>query len=227
VIAKRFSERGRIGQLAKEWGVVVATGVVALLAVSKVGEDVFAGESTTFDKGVQAWMLAHQTPFLHTFFLWVTRVGGLSGMTVLALGAGAYLWRLHERRLAAIVLLAPAIAAGAFSLVKTIYARPRPIGLGGIVPSSYSFPSGHATASTAICCTVAYIFWRERLLPRTTAWLIAVAVPLLIGVSRVYLNVHWATDVLGGWSGGVLLALLSVILYQRQRAVVSPGDALA
>jgi undecaprenyl-diphosphatase len=58
------------------------------------------------------------------------------------------------------------------------------------------------------------------LLPRATAWLIAVGVPLLVGVSRLYLNVHWATDVLGGWSGGVLLALLSVILYQRQRAVV-------
>lgn len=80
----------------------------------------------------------------------------------------------------------------------------------------------HARASTAICCTIAYIFWRERMLPRPVAWLFAVAVPLLIGVSRLYLNVHWATDVLGGWSGGVLLALLSVILNRRQRSMTSP-----
>ena len=211
--------RKGIAQFAREWGVVVAIGLVTLVAISKIGEDVFAGESTAFDKGVQRWMLAHQSPPVATFFLWVTRLGGLSGMIIVSLGAALSLWRRNQRRLVAIVLLAPGIAAGAFSLVKTIYARPRPIGLGGVVPSSYSFPSGHATASAAICCTVAYLFWRERIVPRPVALLFAAVTPLLIGISRLYLNVHWATDVLGGWAGGVLIALLSVVLYERQRAV--------
>jgi undecaprenyl-diphosphatase len=118
---------------------------------------------------------------------------------------------------AAGVLVAPVVAILLFNILKRIYARPRPVGLGGIVPSSYSFPSGHATASTAICCTLAYVYWREGLIGRSTALMLAIAAPLLIGVSRVYLNVHWATDVIGGWCAGLLIAVLCTLLYDRNR----------
>jgi undecaprenyl-diphosphatase len=138
-------------------------------------------------------------------------------MCALALAGAAYLWYRGERRVAASVLLAPTVAVTLFLAIKNLYARPRPVGLGGIVPSSYSFPSGHATASAAICCTLAYVYWREGFVSRRAAILFAVLVPLLVGLSRVYLNVHWATDVLGGWSAGLLIAVLSAVLYDRNR----------
>jgi undecaprenyl-diphosphatase len=204
-------------RFGREWAAVVGLGTLALLGAAKVGEDVMAGESTRFDDAVQHWVLAHQSAPLLAFFLFVTRVGGIAPMTGLAVLGTANLWRRGKRAVAAGVLVAPVTALLLFSVVKRVYARARPVGLGGIVPSSYSFPSGHATSSTAICCTLAYVYWREGLIKRSTALILAIAVPFLIGVSRVYLNVHWATDVIGGWCAGLLIAVLCALLYDRHR----------
>ena len=204
-------------RFVRDWIVVVLVGTCALVGFAKVGEDVFAHESTSFDGAVQAWMLAHQLPMLDILFLWITRVGGIAGMCVLALLAAAYLWYRGHRRVAAGVLAIPTVAIALFSVVKRIYARPRPFGLGGRVDSSYSFPSGHATASAALCSTLAYVLWREGFIGRWTALSFAVFAPLLIGASRLYLNVHWATDVLGGWSAGLFIAVLSAVLYNHHR----------
>jgi undecaprenyl-diphosphatase len=204
-------------RFVRDWAVVVVLGTLALLGFAKIGEDVFAHESTSFDGAVQGWMLAHQHPLADRLFFWITTVGGIAGMCVLALGGAAFLWYQRRRRVAAGVLVAPVVAITLFSIVKRIYARPRPLGLGGRVDSSYSFPSGHSTASAAVCCTLAYVLWREGFIGGRMALALAVAVPLLVGGSRVYLNVHWATDVLGGWCAGLLVAVLSAALYDRYR----------
>jgi membrane-associated phospholipid phosphatase len=211
-------------RFVRDWMVVVLAGTGALVGFAKVGSDVFAHESTSFDGAVQAWMLAHQVPPIATIFLWITVLGGITGMRVLALGGAAYLWHRGHRRVAAGVLVVPIVANALFEGMKRVYARPRPLGLGGRVDSSYSFPSGHATVSAAVCCTLAYVLWREQFLGARTALAFATLTPLLVGVSRLYLNVHWATDVLGGWSIGLFIAVLSGALYnhhRRRRATVS------
>ena len=215
--ARTHGWRVWLTRFLRDWAVVVALGTLALLGFAKVGEDVFAHESTSFDGAVQTWVLAHQHPILDTIFLAITTVGGVTAMGVLAVLAAAYLWYRDRRRVAAGVLVAPAVAIALFAAVKQLYARPRPAGLGGVVSSSYSFPSGHATASAAVCGTLAYVFWREGFLSRPMAIGFAILAPLLIGFSRVYLNVHWATDVLGGWSAGLLIAVLAAVLYDRNR----------
>jgi membrane-associated phospholipid phosphatase len=209
--------RAWLVRFGREWAAVVALATLALLGAAKVGEDVIAGESTRFDDAVQQWVIGHQSAPLVAFFLFVTRVGGIAPMIALAVLGTGNLWARGKRRVAAGVLVAPVVAVVLFNVVKRIYARARPLGLGGIVPSSYSFPSGHATASTAICCTLAYVYWREGMIGRSTALAFTIVAPLLIGVSRVYLNVHWATDVLGGWCAGLLIAVLCALLYDRHR----------
>jgi undecaprenyl-diphosphatase len=204
-------------RFVRDWIVAVLLGTGALVGFAKVGEDVFAHESTSFDGAVQTWMLGHQIPLLATTFLWITRIGGITGMYVLSLGGAAYLWYRGHRRVAAGVLVVPVVAIRLFGVMKRIYARSRPLGLGGPVDRSYSFPSGHATASAAVCCTLAYVLWREGIIGRRTALAFAVLAPLLIGTSRLYLNVHWATDVLGGWSIGLFIAVLSAALYDHHR----------
>lgn len=172
---------------------------------------------TTFDGAVQAWILAHQYPLAHGFFLWVTIAGGITSMKVLAAAGAAWLWVRGRRVGAALVLLAPVLAIPLFNILKQVYARPRPLGLGGAAETDYSFPSGHATASAAVCCTLAYIFWREGLVGGRWALAFAVLIPLIVGTSRLYLNVHWTIDVLGGWSAGLCVAGLSAVLHDRYR----------
>lgn len=209
--------RAWLRRFARDWAVVVVVGTVGLTGFAKVGEDVFAHESTTFDGAAQRWFLAHQSAFGERIFYWITTLGGIGGMCVLAFAGALCLWYRGRRRVAAGVLVAPVIAITLFSFVKQLYARPRPLGLGGRVDSSYSFPSGHATSSAAVCCTLAYVLWREGVLRGRAALLLAVLAPLLVGISRLYLNVHWTTDVIGGWCAGLLIAVLSAALYDRYR----------
>ncbi len=218
--------RARLVRFARDWSLIVAIGAIALVGVAKVGEDVFAHESTSVDGFVQRWMLSHQHAALDAAFIFVTTVGDVVPMCVLALVGAGYLWRRGHRRVSAGVMLTPAVAITLFSVSKQLFARPRPLGLGGRVPSSFSFPSGHATAAAAVCCTLAYVFWREGFVRGRRALAFAIVAPLLIGISRLYLNVHWATDVLGGWSAGLLIAVLSATLYDRnrRRRAASPND---
>jgi membrane-associated phospholipid phosphatase len=201
----------------REWILMVLAGAAALIAFAKLGADVFSHRSTSFDGAVQAWFLAHQSPSLEAVFRWITHIGGIMGMRVLAVLGALYLWFHGHRRVAAGVLVVPVVADILFNSAKRVYARPRPPGLGGHVDGSYAFPSGHATVSAAVCSTLAYVLWREGLMNRWAALALAVLVPLLVGVSRLYLNVHWATDVLGGWSIGLFIATLSGALYNHHR----------
>lgn len=207
----------RLPVALRDWAVVILLAALALLGFARVGEDVFTHESASFDGAVQAWMLAHQHPLAERAFLWVTIAGGITGMGVLAAVGSAFLWYHRRRGVAAGVLLVPVIANTLFTIIKHLYARPRPRGIGGHVDSDYSFPSGHSTVAAAVCCTLAYVLWREGLLRARWALALAVLVPLLVGVSRLYLNVHWATDVLGGWCAGLFVAVLSAVLHDRHR----------
>lgn len=217
--ANRVPEQWRAWTIRflKEWAVVVALGVTALLACAKLFEDVFEHETGTFDGAIQRWVLDHQTKRLALVFLAITHAGSVSVMVGLALLGALWLWRQRNRRVAAGSLLAPAVATALFLVIKQIFARPRPAPAGHLVLGTYAFPSGHATASTAVCCTLAYVYWREGFISRRLGLCLATIPPFLIGLSRVYLDVHWMTDVLGGWSLGLLIAVLGTALYNRNR----------
>jgi undecaprenyl-diphosphatase len=80
-----------------------------------------------------------------------------------------------------------------------------------------SFPSAHSAASAAVCCAVAWVLWQERMISGALAIALATIIPLLVGVSRLYLDVHWTTDVLAGWGYGLCVAALSVALSRATR----------
>ena len=201
----------------RNWAAVVILGVLAMLAFAKLGEDVFQHETTAFDSAVRHWVVAHQSRPVAVFFAVVSTIGSVTPMVCVAIVGAAILLYRGRTHVAAAVLVAPAAAVASYLMLKNIFARVRPSGLGNILEGTYSFPSAHATSSSAICCTLAYVFWRERLVNGAAAILFAVFVPLLVGASRVYLDVHWTTDVLGGWSAGVLIAALSAALYNSSR----------
>jgi len=201
----------------KEWTIAVLFAAIALAGFAKIGEDVFEHESGTFDGAVQAWMQAHQSGLADAIFLAITYCGSVGASFAVAVLAAYWLWTARGRRIAATVVLAPAVATVLFNVIKLVFARPRPTVLGHIVLRTFSFPSGHATASAAVWCTLSYVTHREDLSTRRLAMVTAIVPPLLIGLSRIYLGVHWTTDVLGGWCLGVLVSAVAAWLYERHR----------
>jgi undecaprenyl-diphosphatase len=140
----------------------------------------------------------------------VTALGGTT-LIVLLTGVAVLAFAFHRRgRHAAVMAGAVALASVSSNLSKTFYARPRP----DLVPHeayvySASFPSGHSTLSTAAWLTLAMLVasLETRRRSKALAYALAGLIVAGVGVSRVYLGVHWPTDVLAGWCLGAMWAL--------------------
>ena len=194
---------------------LVAT--VALIAFAMLGAYVARGETSAIDNGVRVFVLAHRPPLLGTVLRLITIAGSVTPMVLCAVVTALLLAARGRLRAAAALLVAPAGAVVAYLALKNVFERTRPSGIGNIIEGTYSFPSAHATTSAAVCCTLAYICWRERILRGPAALALCTVTPALIGGSRVVLDVHWATDVLGGWLAGLCIAALAAVLYLLSR----------
>jgi membrane-associated phospholipid phosphatase len=210
------------GALAWHWIAIVVVSVLGLSLFASVGREVFEQETGSFDDAARTWVLAHQFTALSTAFQLITYVGSAYALTLLAVLMAAWLWGSRGRHIAAVLVTAPAVATALFVGLKDLFRRVRPAGALPLHLVSYSFPSGHATAATAVLVTLAYILAREGLLSHRGAMLLGFLGPLLVGLSRIYLDVHWTTDVLGGWGLGLVVAALSAAAYEHLRARISP-----
>jgi undecaprenyl-diphosphatase len=138
-----------------------------------------------------------------------TALGGVGVLSLLTLASFGYLWLQGLRRVALFLLLA--IAGGLLlSLgLKSGFDRPRPelVSHGAMVYTS-SFPSGHSMLSAVVYLTGGALLAMVHSARRVRIYLIGCSVlaTLLVGVSRVYLGVHWPSDVLAGWAAGAAWA---------------------
>jgi len=140
-----------------------------------------------------------------------TALGGVGILTLLTLASAGFLFLDKKRRPAVFLLVAVAGGLLLSAALKSGFDRPRP----DLVPhESYvyttSFPSGHAMMSTVTFLTLGALLAKSHRRRRIKAYLIflALLIALAVGVSRVYLGVHWPTDVLAGWAVGGSWALL-------------------
>ena len=203
--------------LASHTLVLLGVSAAALAACAKIGDDVADNETAHFDEPIRDFVLAHQSRPLRGIFRIATTVGAPSVVVPAAILGAGWFWRRRHLPIAAAVVMAPAVASGIFVALKRHFRRPRPPGAAGTRHVTHSFPSGHATTAAAVFGTLGHVLWREEMMPRPAALALAAAPPLVIGSSRVYLDVHWATDVLAGWSVGALVAAASGTVYERVR----------
>ena len=142
----------------------------------------------------------------------VTSLGGGTVLTVLTAVVGGYFISARRIGLAAFVVATITSGAALGSLLKTLFLRARPDVVPHLVEvSSLSFPSAHALNSALVYLTLGALLARSESVRRVQLYVVGTAASLavIIGMSRVYLGVHYPSDVLAGWSFGAGWAALS------------------
>lgn len=153
----------------------------------------------------------------------VTALGSFSVLGILVIVAFAYLLLAGKQRTGWFMVFAVVGGTIISTVLKMLFDRPRPDLTGVAEVFTASFPSGHATVSAVVFLTIGAMLAETTPERRLQLFFIGVAVALtvLVGLSRIYLGVHYPTDVLAGWSLGAAWALLctSVARYLRERTV--------
>jgi undecaprenyl-diphosphatase len=202
-----------------EFGVLAALCVIAGTAfgVLKLAEEISEGETRAFDTAI---LLAFRNPtdladpigpwWLEQMMKDITSLGSSAVLTIITLAALGYLLIERKYHAAAFLLVAMIGGTALSTLLKLGFDRPRPdlVAHGAMVYSA-SFPSGHALMSAVAYLTLGALLARVQKGHRAKLYFLAVAIvlTLLVGVSRLYLGVHWPTDVLAGWCIGAAWAL--------------------
>ncbi|GLS43225.1 undecaprenyl-diphosphatase [Methylobacterium brachythecii] len=215
--------------------------LVSLLALSLLGYGFFAlahevgeGSTAALDRRL---LLALRNPadladpigppWLEEAMRDITGWGSVVTIVVLTASVCAYLALTQRRRVAAFVLAAVGGGEGVSTVLKLFYHRPRPdLVPHGMEVFTASFPSGHAMMSAIAFLTLGILLARVERRRRVSAMImvLAIAMTLLVGLSRVYLGVHWPSDVLAGWTVGAAWAALCwfVALQLQRRGDVEP-----
>jgi undecaprenyl-diphosphatase len=209
-LVRRLESRALLALLA---------GAGAIWAFLAVGGEVREGETLALDRRI---LLAFRTPgnpaeplgsrSLQEAMRDITALGGFTVLTVVTVVA-TIAFLVHRKVRHAVTLVAAVLVAEVGSEgLKQLYGRPRPdLVPHGVYVYSASFPSGHSMLSAAVYLTLAMLI--ASLEPRRAAkalvFVTAVMVMAAVGVSRIYLAVHWPSDVLAGWCGGAACALLA------------------
>lgn len=185
----------------------LAAAFAALFLFGWLAEEVFEGATVAFDESVRATVHRTATPFLTEAMKFITFLGStifLVSATLIA--AAGFYYRKHKR---AFVLLLVTMIGEVILLSSLKFsfkrARPEPF-FDYTLPASYSFPSGHSLSSFCFYAILAALItarMQNRAL-KIFVWTAAAALILLVGLSRVYLGVHYPSDVLAGYAVGLI-----------------------
>ena len=205
--------------------------VIAALFFLMMTGLVMDGDTQKIDETIVQWFRRADDPTLTRGPSWqreavidITALGSFAVLLLLVLAISGFLWLQRQHRLMWLLLVS---TAGGFLLnwaLKVVFARPRP----SVVPHlrevfTPSFPSGHATLSAIVYLTIGVLLFEvvKGRKQRLYCLVVAMAATGLVGFSRVYLGVHYPSDVLAGWATGIAWATVCWLAVQyverRQR----------
>ena len=225
-ITRRWFQLRKLERHEITW-LLVGVGVCLLLwGFLALASEVMEGDTTTLDTTILKVLRKADDPtrpigpaWLQGVMLDLTALGGPTVLWLVVLSVVGFLL-LQERCRTAVVVMATAASGDVLNFVlKNLFLRPRP----DVVPhlrdvsGTTSFPSGHAMESAIIYLTLGAMLMQlaERRLTKVYCIGLAVFLTLLVGISRVYLGVHYPTDVVAGWMFGFFWASLCWIVAKR------------
>jgi len=220
---KQSLEKNHLIEYATEISLVLLS--LGLFGFFKLTEEVVEGDTRSFDQSVLLWFRNKDDlsdpigpQWLEVVMRDITALGGLLILGLLTIAACGYLWLTQRHKLA--LFVAVSIPAGALlnTLLKEYFTRPRP----DIVPHGTgaalsSFPSGHAMMSAVVFLTLGALLSLSTENTRIKIYILfwSVFLTVIVGISRVYLGVHWPTDIIAGWIAGGTWAVLCLLVGHR------------
>jgi undecaprenyl-diphosphatase len=219
---------------------VVLVGLLVVIAGTwgfiEVADEVREGTTMSFDEAILRAMRDPQNlsdpigpRWVEDAFRDITALGGITVLLLLIAGTSGFLWLEGKRRTTVLIVLATLGGLAISQLLKGVFDRPRP----ELVPHleityTSSFPSGHAMVSATVYLTLGVLLTRVVHARRVKFYVMLLAVLLtgLVGASRVYLGVHYPTDVLAGWTAGLVWATLFWLASRRlaRRGAIEPEE---
>ncbi len=205
----------------------VAIAIAGTLAFAELGEHVRSGGTQAFDVAVLQWLGAHHTKLLTAAAVELTYLGTGTVVLMIVGVAALFLWHTEHKHSARLLLAAVAGNILLNGALKLVFHRPRPsVFAWQTVAVSSSFPSGHAMSATVCYGTVAYLVARlqKHHWSRVLTLGAAVLLILLICGTRLYLGVHYPSDVLAGilvglaWASFCMATLEASLVLARRRA---------
>jgi undecaprenyl-diphosphatase len=226
----RFIQR-RVNDVYAAVGIFIVLGTLVALGATwifvTIAGEVREGRTQAFDVAVLRYIETHHSPFLDNAAIEITFLGtGLIVMTIV-LVSGMFLWLTKHKHSALLLIVATMGSILVNNLLKMGFDRPRPqVFEWGQHTVSSSFPSGHAMSAATVYMTVAYLAARlqRRHISRVLTLIAATIVVVLIAVSRLYLGVHYPSDVAAGvligigWAALCMAMLEVTLLYGRRRS---------
>ena len=192
-----------------------------LLVFAELAEEVWERDSFSWDEPILLFMQENATPARDIFFVFFTELGRSQVMVPLCLFIGLCLL-LRRLPLQAIFWLVATLGAMLLPLPgKALFGRPRPDLWMPLIPEpTLSFPSGHATTAMAVASALMILAW-----PTKWRWLSVAggaAFTLCVGLSRIYLGVHYPSDVVAGWCVGTIWVVgVQTILHVQERQYIN------
>lgn len=197
----------------------LAVAILCLVLFAWLGREMLEGDTRHFDGAVRSWVHQFASPAMTRAMTIISSLG--SRILILELIVAFIVFaRLRWRRAA--IWLAVTMAGALFLefTLKYVYHRPRPTVFFGDLPHSYSFPSGHALTSLCFYAVMAGLLSaRIKSLPwRIALWIVAVLLIIAIGLSRIYLGVHYPSDVVAGYLAATVWVTGVIVLDHVRKA---------
>lgn len=200
------------------WALIIS--VLSLIGFSVMAMLISRNNIVSIDRAIIGFIQGLETPSLTAIMKFFTLIGSTKGIVVIAIIALLFLYIVLKHR-SELVLFTIVIAGSPLlnGILKNFFHRARPdlhrlIEIGG-----YSFPSGHAMNAMTVYGIITFLLWRHipNRLGRTILVIISSIFIFMIGTSRIYLGVHYPSDIIGGYFASCFWLVTAIWFYQRYK----------